>query len=106
MKVFLLILKTEFTFLFASLDSAFKILIFIVFHINMHIRQKRKGVIYLTTATSFSGVSAVCWVSHSFVQFLCKSVRPFSFYASYNINKPSAPHQSLTDVRHLTKLQF
>ncbi len=53
MKIFLPIFKTEFTFLFASLDSAFKILIFIVFDINMHIQQKRKGVVYLNTATSF-----------------------------------------------------
>lgn len=38
MKVFLPIFKTRFTFILASLDSAFKILIFIVFDINMHIQ--------------------------------------------------------------------
>lgn len=38
MKILIPVFKTELQFLFASLDSAFKILILIFFDIDMHVR--------------------------------------------------------------------
>lgn len=105
--------------LFTSLDSAFKILIFIVFDVNMHIQWERKGVnsIQQHLFQVFQWWT-VC-VGWAILCAVFQSVRPFSFHFSYNINKPSALQESLTDAiltlaeillqpgsHHLTKLQF